>query len=72
MDKALAYGARDCGFKSHCVLIFFFNMEDQEDISADYVLSLFQSLNDNISLMKEQVIANTEYSIVIFYCYIEN
>ena len=22
MDKALAYGARDCGFKSHCVLFF--------------------------------------------------
>ena len=53
MDKALAYGARDCGFKSHCVLIFFFNMEDQEDISADYVLSLFQSLNDNILVTDE-------------------
>ena len=25
MDKALAYGARDCGFKSHCVLLFFFS-----------------------------------------------
>ena len=26
MDKALAYGARDCGFKSHCVLFFSFQL----------------------------------------------
>ena len=67
MDKAFPSGGRDCGFKSHLGLLFLYFLpllsfsifiRKHFSINLAYIEALFQTLFQNLTMVKEDFVLN--------------